>query len=154
LQRVALTEERLAQDLTAAMKARDAQRVSVLRGVVAAAKHVKVERRVPQLEEADLVQVMRRELRKRDEAEEFAVKAGRDDLVTQNRAERAILESYVPAPLAGDELERAIRDALACGCARQIGAVMTALRERFPGRVDGKAASELARKILAEPDAG
>jgi uncharacterized protein YqeY len=154
LQRVALTEERLAQDLTAAMKARDAQRVSVLRGVVAAAKHVKVERRVPQLEEADIVQVMRRELRKRDEAEEYAVKAGRDDLVSQNRAERAILESYVPAPLGADELEQAIRGALAAGGARQIGAVMTVLRERFPGRVDGKAASELARKILAEPAAG
>ena len=149
-----LTEERLAQDLTAAMKARDAQRVSVLRGVVAAAKHLKVERRVPRLEESDLVQVMRRELRKRDEAEEYAVKAGRQDLVTQNRDERAILESYVPAPLGGEELERAIRETLAAGGERQIGAVMTALRQRFPGRVDGKAASELARKILAEPIAG
>jgi uncharacterized protein YqeY len=158
LARVALTEERLAQDLTAAMKARDAQRVSVLRGVVAAAKHLKVERRVPQLEESDLVQVMRRELRKREEAEEYAVKAGREDLVTQNRDERAILESYVPAPLGGEELERAIREALAAGGERQgerqIGAVMTALRQRYPGRVDGKAASELARKILAEPTAG
>ena len=149
-----LTEERLAQDLTAAMKARDAQRVSVLRGVVAAAKHLKVERRVPRLEESDLVQVMRRELRKRDEAEEYAVKAGRQDLVTQNRDERAILESYVPAPLGSEELERAIRETLAAGGERQIGAVMTALRQRFPGRVDGKAASELARKILAEPIAG
>lgn len=154
LQRVALTEERLAQDLTAAMKARDAQRVAVLRGVVAAAKHLKVERRVPQLEEADLVQVIRREVRKRDEAEEYAVKGGRDDLITQNRGERAILESYVPAQLGADELEQAIRDALAGGSARQLGAVMTALRERYPGRVDGKAASELARKILAEPAAG
>jgi len=151
---VTLTEERLAQDLTAAMKARDAQRVSVLRGVVAAAKHLKVERRVPRLEESDLVQVMRRELRKRDEAEEYAVKAGRQDLVTQNRDERAILESYVPAPLGSEELERAIRETLAAGGERQIGAVMTALRQRFPGRVDGKAASELARKILAEPIAG
>ena len=153
LARVVLTEARLAQDLTAAMKARDAQRVSVLRSVVAAAKHVKVERRVPELEEADLVQVMRREVRKREEAEEYAVKAGRDDLVTQNRAERAILESYVPAALGGAELERAIRDVLATGGERQIGAVMTALRQRYPGRVDGKAASDLARKILAEPAA-
>jgi uncharacterized protein YqeY len=154
LARVALTEARLAQDLTAAMKARDAQRVAVLRGVVAAAKHVKVERRVQELDEADLVQVMRREVRQREEAEEYAVKAGRDDLVTQNRAERAILESYVPAPLDHEELERAIRDALAAGSARQIGAVMTALRQQYPGRVDGKAASEVARRILSETAAG
>ena len=133
------------------MKARDAPRVAVLRGVVAAAKLVKVERRAARLDEADLVQVLRKEVRKREEAEEFAVKAGRDDLVSQNRAERAILEDYVPAPLGPDEVERAIRDALAAGVPRQMGAVMAALRERFPGRVDGKVASELARKVLAEP---
>lgn len=147
---MAVTEERLAQDLTAAMKARDAQRVAVLRSVVAAAKLLKVERRAPRLDEADLVQVLRKEARKREEAEGFAVKAGRTDLVSQNRAERAILEAYVPAPLGPGELEQAIRDALAGGVARQIGAVMSALRERFPGRVDGKSASELARKVLAE----
>ncbi len=146
-----VTEEQLAQDLTAAMKARDAQRVMVLRGVVAAAKLVKVERRTPQLDEADLVQVLRKELKKRDEAEEFAAKAGRDDLVSQNRAERAILETYVPAALGADDLERAIRHALAEGVPRQMGAVMAALKERHPGRVDGKRASELVRKVLAEP---
>jgi uncharacterized protein YqeY len=133
------------------MKARDAQRLGVLRGVVAAAKHLKVERRVAELAEADLVQVVRREVRKREEAEEFAVRAGRDDLVVQNRAERAILETYVPAMLAPDDLERALREALAEGAQRQLGALMTAVRERFPGRVDGKTASELARKLLAEP---
>ena len=148
---MAVTEEQLAQDLTAAMKARDAQRVAVLRGIVAAAKLVKVERRAPRLDEADLDQVLRKEVRKREEAEEFAVKAGREDLVSQNRAERAILDEYVPPPLGADELERAIRDALAGGVSRQMGAVMSALRERFPGRLDGKAASELARKVLAEP---
>jgi uncharacterized protein YqeY len=151
---VTVSEEQLARDLTAAMKARDAQRVAVLRTVVAAAKLLKVERRAPRLDEADLIQVMRKELRKREEAEEFAARAGRDDLVSQNRAERAILDGYVPAPLGSEELERAIRDLLATGAPRQIGAVMSALRDRHPGRVDGKAASEIARRILAEPAGG
>jgi uncharacterized protein YqeY len=148
---VSITEEQLARDLTAAMKARDAQRLEVLRGVVAAAKLLKVERRVASLDEADLVQVLRRELRKREEAEEFAVKAGRTDLVTQNRAERTILQAYVPALLEPAQLEGAIREALAAGTPRQLGAVMSALRERYAGRFDGKSASELARRILAEP---
>jgi uncharacterized protein YqeY len=151
---VTLSEEQLAQDLTAAMKARDAQRVAVLRSVVAAAKLLKVERRAARLDEADLVQVMRKEIRKREEAEEFAAKAGRADLVSQNRAERGILERYVPAPLAPEELERAIRDALAAGTARQMGAVMSALRDHHPGRIEGEAASEIARRILAEPAGG
>jgi uncharacterized protein YqeY len=151
---VAVTEEQIARDLTAAMKARDAQRVAVLRSVIAAAKHLKVERRVAALDEASLVQVVRRELRQREEAEEFARQAGRGDLAEQNRAEREILEAYAPAPLAGEELEQAIREALAGGVARQMGAVMAALRERYPGRLDGKSASELARKVLAESAGG
>ncbi len=146
-----VTEEQLARDLTAAMKARDTRRLEVLRGVVAAAKLVKVERRVTALEEADLVQVLRRELRKREEAEEFALKAGRTDLVTQNRTERSILEAYVPAQLGPAELEEAIRAAIADGTPRQLGALMSALRERHAGRFDGKSASELARRIIAEP---
>ena len=146
-----VTEEQLARDLTAAMKARDTQRLEVLRGVVAAAKLLKVERRVDSLEEADLVQVLRRELRKREEAEEFAAKAGRTDLVTQNRAERSILEAYVPAQLGPTELEEAIRAAIAAGTPRQLGPIMSALREHHAGRFDGKSASELARRIIAEP---
>src|SRR5262249_48811738 len=103
------------------------------------------------LEEADLVQVLRRELRKREEAEEFAAKAGRTDLVTQNRAERSILEAYVPAQLGPTELEEAIRAAIAAGTPRQLGPIMNALREHHAGRFDGKSASELARRIIAAP---
>ena len=95
----ALTEQQLADDLTRAMKAREMPRVYVLRGLLTAAKHLKVERKGAALAEADLVQLVRREIRKREEAEEFAVKAGRGELIEQNRAERALLEVYVPALL-------------------------------------------------------
>jgi hypothetical protein len=150
---VPLTEEQLTADLTAAMKARDAQRTAVLRGVITAVKNLKVERRGAALPEADLVAVVRKEARKREEAEEYAAKAGRDELVAQNQAERAILEAYVPAPLGASELETEIRALVASGAA-QMGAVMAGLRERHPGRFDGKLASELARKVLAEASAG
>jgi uncharacterized protein YqeY len=147
---VSVTEEGLALDLTAAMKARDAQRVAVLRSVVAAAKHLKVEKRVRELDDAALTQVVRREIRQREEAEEFARKAGRDDLASQNVAERRILEEYVPPPLTPEELEGAVREALAGGTQRQMGPVMAALRERYASRLEGKIASEVARRILAE----
>lgn len=143
-----LTEQVLADDLAQAMKAREAQRVLVLRGVVAAAKNLKVERRGAELEESDLVQLVRRELKKREEAESFAVKAGRDDLVAQNREERAILERYVPAMLDADRLEAVIGEIVAGGAAN-LGAVMSALRERHAGQYDGKLASEIARRRLS-----
>src|SRR5437773_3223516 len=134
----ALTEQQLADDLTRAMKAREMSRVYVLRGLLTAAKNLKVERRGAALAEADLVQLVRREIRKREEAEEFAVKAGRDELVEQNRSERVMLEAYVPAQLDAAALERAIREIAAGPETRSLGAVMTALRERFAGRYDGR----------------
>ena len=146
-----LTEQQLADDLTRAMKAREMPRVYVLRGLLTVVKNLKVERRGAALAEADLVQLVRREIRKREEAEEFAAKAGRSELVEQNRAERALLEAYVPASLAPAELEEAIRTIAARPEARSLGAIMGALRERFAGRFDGRQASEIARRVLAEP---
>ena len=146
----AITEERLAGDLTRAMKAREMPRVYVLRGLLTAVKNLKVEKRGSAIAEADLVQLVRREIRKREEAEEFAAKAGRDELVEQNRSERAMLEAYVPAQLDAAALEQAIREIAAGAETPSLGAVMTALRERFAGRYDGKQASEIARRVLAD----
>ena len=145
-----LSEQQLANDLTRAMKAREMTRVYVLRGVLTAAKNLKVEKRGAELDEGELTQLVRRELRKREEAEEFAAKAGRQDVIDQNRAERAILEAYVPALLAAEELERIVRGLVAETGARAIGSVMGALRERYAGRFDGRQASDIARRVLAE----
>ena len=144
-----LTEQQLADDLNAAMKARDMPRVYVLRGVIAAVKNLKVERRGAEIAEADLAQVIRKEIRKREEAEEFAVKAGRQDAVDQNRSERAMLEAYAPAQLDTAALEQAIREIAADPTSRNLGAVMGGLKARFAGRFDGRQASEIARRVLA-----
>jgi uncharacterized protein YqeY len=110
-----------------------------------------VEKRGAALAEADLVQLVRREIRKREEAEEFAAKAGRTELVEQNRSERAMLERYVPAQLDAAGLEQVIREIAAAPDARSIGAVMAALKARLAGQFDGKVASDIARRVLAEP---
>ena len=144
-----LTEQQLADDLNRAMKARDMPRVYVLRGVIAAVKNLKVERRGVELVEADLSQIIRKEIRKREEAEEFALKAGRQDAVEQNRGERAMLEAYAPAQLDPAALEQAIREIAAEPNAGNLGAVMGALKARFAGRFDGRQASEIARRVLA-----
>ena len=144
-----LTEQQLADDLNRAMKARDMPRVYVLRGVIAAVKNLKVERRGAEIGEGDLVQVVRKEIRKREEAEEFALKAGRQEAVDQNRSERAMLEAYAPAQLDPSALEEAIREIAADPAARNLGAVMGALKARFAGRFDGRQASDIARRVLA-----
>jgi uncharacterized protein YqeY len=149
----ALSESRLSEELTRAMKARDMSRVYVLRGLLTAAKNLKVEKRGEAPTETELVQLVRREIRKREEAEGFARQAGRADAISQNQAERAILEAFVPAQIDPTTLEAAIREIAARPEQRSIGAVMGALRERFAGRFDGRQASEIARRVLAEPSA-
>ena len=146
---MALTEAQLTADLTSAMKARDQRRMDVLRGLITAAKNLKVERKGAALAETDLVQLVRREMRKREEAEEFAVKAGRNDVVEQNQAERRLLEGYVPALLGADELETIVRGIVGTLPAPAIGPVMTALREQYAGRFDGKQASEIVKRVIA-----
>ena len=146
---MALSEAQLTADLTAAMKARDMPRVYVLRGVITAAKNLKVERRTATLNEADLVQIIRREIRQREEAEEFANKAGRTDAVEQNRAERKMLDDYVPAQLDAAALETLVRGIVAALPSPAMGPVMAALREQHAGQFDGKQASEIVKRVLA-----
>ena len=146
---MALSEAQLTADLTAAMKARDMPRVYVLRGLLTAAKNLKVERRAQTLSEADLVQLVRREVRQREEAEEFAKKAGRDDAVEQNRAERAMLDAYVPAQMDAAALETVVRGIVASLPSPAMGPVMAALREQHGGQFDGKQASEIVKRVLA-----
>ena len=144
-----LSEQQLSDDLKRAMKAREMTSVYVLRGVTAAAKNLKVERRTAELSEGDLLEIIRRELKKRQEAEDFAAKAGRDDLVQQNAAERAVLEPYLPAMLTGAELEALVRSLIASTPGAALGQIMSALKAAHAGRYDGREASEVARRLLA-----
>jgi uncharacterized protein YqeY len=143
-----ISESNLRRDLQAAMKAQDKATTYVLRGVLAAISNLKIEKRVEELADADILGLVQREAKKRDEAEEFARTAGRTDLVEQNAAERAILQSYLPRALDEAELEAVLRGWIAEGVTG-IGPLMARLKERYSGRYDGKRASELARSLLA-----
>lgn len=143
-----LSEAQLRQELQAAMKAREAVTVSVLRGLIAAIANQKIERRGAELTEPEILVLAQRETKKREEAEEFARQAGRNELVAQNEAERAVLARYLPRPLDDAELGNLIRSWLAEGVAG-IGPLMARLKERYAGQYDGKRASEIVRKIIA-----
>ena len=142
------TEKTLRDDLQAAMKARDMPTVYVLRGVLAAIANQKIEKGAEALAPADVVAIVQREAKQREEAESYARGAGRDDLVGQNVAERAILARYLPTQLEDGELSNLVRSWLAEGL-NSMGPIMARLKERHAGQYDGKRASELVRTILA-----
>jgi uncharacterized protein YqeY len=129
------------------MRAREMEKVYVLRGVIAAIKNAKVDKQVKELPEAEVVALMRKEVSKRVEAIEFAEKAGRAETAAQNRAEKAILDAYLPTQMDAAQLEAAIRSLSEELGTTQIGPLMAALRQRYAGNYDGKLASELIKKL-------
>jgi len=143
------SEAQLQADLHAAMKARAAEKVLILRGLIAAIKNVKVEKQVATLPEADIATLVRKEISKRVEAADFARKAGRAELVDNNEREKAVLEAYLPQQLDAAALEGLIRQLATELGTTQIGPIMAALRDRYAGQFDGKLASELIRKLAA-----
>jgi uncharacterized protein YqeY len=142
-----LSETQLRQDLHDAMKRRETVTVSVLRGVLAAVGNRRIELggEVPP---AELVSLVRREAKKREEAEEFARKAGRAELVEQNAAERTVLARYLPVMLSDDALTALVEGWIAEG-AHDLKSLMARLKERHPGQYEGKRASEIVRSLLA-----
>ena len=142
------TEATLREDLQAAMKARDMPTVYVLRGLLAAVANQRIERRGAEIGATEIVALTQREAKQREEAEGYARNAGRDDLVAQNTAERAILARYLPAQLDDAELTNLVRSWRADGL-NAMGPIMARLKERHPGQYDGKRAAEIVRSILA-----
>ncbi len=141
------TESQLQSDLAAAMKARAADELGVLRGLLAAIKNVKVERRVGELSEAEIAAVVRKEIHKRQEAMEYARRGGREELVRENQRQKEILERYLPRQLDRSELERVIRALAEELGTSKIGPIMAKLQERYPGQFDGRVASEIIRGL-------
>ena len=144
---MAINEADLQRDLQNAMRARDRQRIDVLRGLIAAIKNAKVERQVPALPEPELLGLVRKELNKRAEVITYAKQAGRSDAIAQAEAEQQILNAYLPQQLDADAL-RSIVSAIAAELkTTQIGPLMAELRKRHAGQFDGKLASEVIKEL-------
>jgi uncharacterized protein YqeY len=140
-------KSRLQNDLKAAMKAGDKPRLMTIRGVLSEITRLEKDVR-REANEAEIVQVLKRERSRREEALGFARQGNRADLVAQNELEATILEGYLPAALAPEEVQAAITAQVAAGVT-QIGPLMKALRDQFGARLDGKVASELVKQALA-----
>src|SRR5579863_2621207 len=140
--------KKIQDDLKAAMKSGDKLRTMTLRGVLSEMSRLEKDvRRDPN--DAEILQIIKRERAKREETLEFARKAARKDIIEQNETEAKILESYLPATTSPDDVRAEIQNAIAAG-ASQMGPVMKALRDKFGASLDGKVASELAKEALAK----
>jgi len=145
-----LSEAQLRQELQEAMKRREMPTVYVLRGLLAAVANRRIDSGGVELPASEILALVQREAKKREEAEDFARRAGRSDLVSQNAEERAILARYLPTMLDAEALSTLLQAWIAEGVV-SMGALMARLKERHPGQYDGKRASEIVRSLLAAP---
>jgi uncharacterized protein YqeY len=143
-----MTEKDLREALTAAMRAKDAPRLRALRAVLALVKNRQIEQK-GEISEREVTALIQREVKQCRETLEFARQAGRQDQVAEHEELLGILEALLPNAMSEEELAAAIRAIVTETGATGLGPVMKALGERFAGRYDGKAASALARDILA-----
>jgi uncharacterized protein YqeY len=144
--------DRMNDVLKEAMKARDALKISVLRMTLSEVKNARIEKGKDEtLTDEEVVQVLRRAVKKREESVEQYRPAGRADLADKEEAEAAILKTYLPQTLAGPVLAAAVDEAIRESNAQSIkdlGKVMKALMAAHPGQVDGKLAQTVIRERL------
>ena len=137
----------LQRDQMAARRDQQKERVTLLGVTISEARNREIElRRV--LTDDDVVDVVRRGIKKRRESVELYAKAGRLDLQEKEQREIGWLEGYLPAQVDPEEVRAAVREAVAAGAAN-VGAVMAKVMPAFKGRVEGGVINAIAREELA-----
>lgn len=139
--------ERLQQELNAARKAQAKARTLLLGTIISDVKNRQIELRRPVTDD-EVLEVVRRGIKRRRESIEMYTTAGRDELAAREQAEVTELEQFLPAQVGEDELRAAVRAAIDGG-ATTLGAVMGQVLPRFKGRAEGGTVSALAREELA-----
>jgi uncharacterized protein YqeY len=143
-------KHRIQEDVKVAMRARDKDRLGVLRLVTAAIKQKEVDERI-EMDDAEVLAVLNKMVKQRRESLEQYEKYDREDLAQQERFELDMLKDYLPEQLSEDALSSLIAQAISDSGAssmKDMGAVMGQLREQVQGRADMKAVSNAVRTKL------
>jgi uncharacterized protein len=143
--------ERIGAEITAAMKAKDALRLSALRMLKAAVMNKGVEKG-RDLDDDEVLQVVSSLVKQRKDSVEQFLKAGRTDLADKETAEIAVLQAYLPPAASQEEIDSAVAAAIAetgASSVKDMGKVMKAVMPRLAGKnADGKAVNEAVRRTL------
>ena len=146
--------ERITQDLTAAMKARDAARTSTLRMAKAAIMNKQIDKH-GDLDDAEAVRLLQGLVKQRDDAAEQYQKGGRPELAEKERAEIVVLKAYLPAELTDGEIAEAVERAVAetgASSPKDVGRVMKSALAALAASgkaADGRKVNEAVKKRLA-----
>ena len=150
--------ERITQDITAAMKAREEHRLSTLRMVKSALKNKEIDKRAP-LDDQEALAVLSTLIKQRKDSIEQFTKGGRKELADKEAAEIVMIEGYMPKAAGEEEIVAVVRATISemgSPTIKDMGAVMKNAMAKFAAsgtRVDGKVVSETVKKLLSAPAA-
>ncbi len=145
--------EKIDGDLRSAMKAGDASKVSTLRMLKASVGSVAIQKGKPMLEDADIMEIIRKTLKQHQESVDAFTKGGRADLAQKETHEAQILKGYLPPSLSEQELKAVIQATIQeLGVSGRgpsaMGQVMKAVLPKLQGRADGKQVSQMVGQLL------
>jgi uncharacterized protein YqeY len=144
-------KDKIISDLTTAMKAKDANRTSVLRMVKANLMNKQIEKGID-LTDEEITKTLQTLVKQRRDSIEQYEKAGRDELVEKEKAELVVIEDYLPQSASKEEIEKAVEDAISetgAGSIKEMGTVMKAAQAKLAGKsADGKLISEMVKAKL------
>jgi uncharacterized protein YqeY len=144
-------QDRIETAMRDSMRARDERRTQTLRMAMSAAHNRQIELG-RSLADEDYVEILSRQVKQRRESIEAFRAGGRDAMAADEEAEASILAEFLPDPLSADELERLVSDAIAetgASSPADLGKVMGKVVPQTKGRADGKAVSDLVRRLLS-----
>jgi uncharacterized protein len=147
-------QARIDEDLKGAMKARQADRLAVLRMLKSAVKNAAIEKggADSRLDDASAFAVVRKEVKKRQDSIESFKKGNRPDLAAREESELEVLKAYLPEPLSPAEIDALVADCIretGASSKAQMGAVMKLATVRAAGRAEGKALSAAVNAKLS-----
>ena len=138
--------------MKAAMKAKEAETLSVLRLLLASLKNKALEMK-EELQDADVISVVKKDVKKLEDALETFVQGGREDLAEKARSEIGVLKAYLPPEMSDEDLEAAVQkviDELEVGDMSGMGKAMGAVMKELKDQVDGKRVKEMLQRLLSK----
>jgi uncharacterized protein YqeY len=144
-------KERITEDMKAAMRAKDSERLGTIRLLTAAMKQKEVDERI-ELDDATVVGIVDKLIKQRKDSVEAFQKANRQDLADKEAAEIVVLQAYLPARLSQDEITAQVKAIVAEVGAKgpgDMGKVMGAVKQRLAGKADMGQVSAAVKAALA-----
>lgn len=146
-----MLNDQILADLKAAMLAKDNTRRDTLRMLKSAIEYAKIEQKKEQMADADILAVIKKQIKQRQDSIDGFEKGGRADLAEKEKSEMAVLKSYLPEELSPAQLEEIVTAVIAelgATSKADMGKVMKAVQAKVAGRADGRAVSQLVGSKL------